>query len=687
PKDGLAISEIDGSVYTDDVEGLKTLISDFISNPFKLAKDHMLRALLIKLNSQEHILVVVMHHIASDGWSISIIVKEVIELYNSFKDGTPVQLGSLPVQYADYAIWQRKHVTGEVLEAKAAYWKEKLREVAPLQLPTDYIRPAFQSTRGSYINFKISKELSTALISLSQKQGATLFMTLLATFKVLLHRYSGQQDICVGTPIAGRQQQEVEDLVGFFINTLALRTEVNSDTPFTVLLQQVKATTLEAYANQELPFEKVVDLVTTERNMARSPLFQVAFIFQNTPEVPALHLGDVQLIRESSEHTTTKFELSFNISQTAQGIHGSVEYCTDLYNETTIQRLVGHFVELLHSIIQSPEKQVGRLRMLPHEESEQLLIAFNNNHPEYPRNKTIVDLIEEQVQKFPANIAVTYDGKQLTYQQLNERSNQLAHLLLSKGVTVDTLIPICIDRSIEMIVGIVGILKAGAAYVPIDPEYPIDRIHYMLEDTNASLVIVSKETVDRIKSANDIEAIELDKQGVLCNQPLTNLKVPIQSHHLAYVIYTSGSTGKPKGVLIEHRNVVRLFKTETPLYDFSETDVWSVFHSFCFDFSVWEMYGALFYGGRMVVVPKHVTRDVTQFAELILAEKVTILNQTPSAFYVLQEAIIEKAKNISVRYVIFGGEALNMAKLQPWKQSYPASKLINMYGITETTVH
>ena len=320
PGDGFTMSEIDGSGYARDGEGLTSLINEFISTPFQLAKDYMLRALLIKLNSNEHILVVVMHHIASDGWSISIIVKEVIELYNSFKESTPVQLESLPVQYADYAIWQRKHLTGEALEGKVAYWKEKLREVAPLQLPTDYNRPAFQSTRGAYINFKINKEVSSELTSLSQGQGATLFMTLLTVFKVLLHRYSGQQDICVGTPIAGRQQQEVEDLVGFFINTLALRTEVNSEIPFTALLQQVKTTTLEAYANQELPFEKVVDLVVTERNMARSPLFQVAFIFQNTPEVPALHLGDVQLIRESSEHTTTKFELSFNLSQTAQGI-------------------------------------------------------------------------------------------------------------------------------------------------------------------------------------------------------------------------------------------------------------------------------------------------------------------------------------------------------------------------------
>ncbi|HKH61041.1 MAG TPA: amino acid adenylation domain-containing protein [Flavitalea sp.] len=687
PKDGLKLSVIDGSVYKDDAEWLRKLINRFVYDPFDLSKDHMLRASLIMLHDHEHILLVTMHHIASDGWSVSIIVKEVVELYNSYKEGTPVQLSPLRIQYADFSIWQRTNIVGKVLESKIQYWKEKLDQVAPLQLPTDFSRPLLQSTKGSYVNFKISKEISSALISLSQQQGATLFMTLLSAFKVLLHRYSGQEDICVGTPIAGRQQQEVEDLVGFFVNTLALRTQVNSNIPFTSLLQEVKTTTLEAYAHQELPFEKVVDVVVKERNMARSPLFQVMFIFQNTPEVPTLHLGNVQLIREASVHDTTKFELSFNISQTAQGVQGSVEYCTDLYREDTIKRMIDHYIELLGSIVQTPEQKISRLRMLPQTELDQLLVGFNDTYSEFPKHTTIVDLFEKQVKTFPGNIAVVFGNETVTYQQLNERSNSLAHLLQSKGVTNDSLVPICLERSIDMIVGMLGILKAGGAYVPIDPDYPADRIQYMVEDTEAPLVVTGTDTSSRIKSVKDIKVIELDKEGLLDDQPTTDLQAPIQPHNLAYVIYTSGSTGKPKGVLIEHRNVVRLFKTKPALYDFNERDVWSVFHSFCFDFSVWEMYGALFYGGKMVVVPKQITKDVIQFAELLIAENVTILNQTPSAFYVLQDALIEKTKEISIRYVIFGGEALNPLKVQPWKKLYRNSKLINMYGITETTVH
>ncbi|MEO7768859.1 MAG: amino acid adenylation domain-containing protein, partial [Ferruginibacter sp.] len=381
----------------------------------------------------------------------------------------------------------------------------------------------------------------------------------------------------------------------------------------------------------------------------------------------------------------------FNIKETPEGLRCLIEYSTALYEAPTIERMGTHFTELLKAVINAPAQTIGMLPMLTLLEKEQLLVDFNDTMVGYPKETTIIDIIEEQVKKYPDNIAVTFGNQHISYRQLNERSNQLAHYLRSRGVVADMPVPICLDAGIDMIIGIVGILKAGGGYVPVDPTYPAERIGFMIEDSGAPIVIGSRSTCELISRAIQIETILLDEQlqegGILKKQPKENPGVKITPRQLAYVIYTSGSTGKPKGVQIEHRNVVRLFKTDKPLYDFNEKDVWSVFHSFCFDFSVWEMYGALFYGGRMVVVPKEVTHDINRFADLLQTEKVTVLNQTPSAFYVLQEILVEKAKEVSIRYVIFGGEALNPAKLQPWKQSYPGSKLVNMYGITETTVH
>ena len=675
----------DTSLRGNDLQ-LQTFINKLISKPFDLSKDHMLRAHLIGLDEDEHILVVVMHHIASDAWSFPIITREVVEFYNAAVQGQTFSTPPPQIQYADYSVWQRNFLAGERLDMSLQYWKQKLDGVQPLQLPTDLQRPAVQSTRGARAEFALSKELSQRLQTMSQQQGVTLFMTLATTLNVLLNRYSGQHDITIGTPVANRNYQELENLVGFFVNTLTLRTDLSNNPSFTNLLQQVKTSTLEAYEHQELPFEKVVDAVVKHRDISRSPLFQVMLVLDNQNLQEDITMGEVKFSAEPFITDTSKFELTFNITVDESGMRGFVEYCTDLYIEPTILRMISHFTELLNAILQTPGQHISDLKMVSDAEKDQLLIQFNNTLATYPKDKTIVDLIEEQVEKFPANIAVVFEKHQLTYRELNERSNRLAHYLIGRGVTVDSLIPICLDRTIEMIVGIVGILKAGAAYVPVDPEYPAERIAYMVEDSGSKLVVGSRDTAQLVR-VSGIEVIELDDDSILRDHSSKNPGVDLQPHHLAYVIYTSGSTGRPKGVLIEHKNIVRLFKTEPALYDFNERDVWSVFHSFCFDFSVWEMYGALFYGGRMVVVPRGVTKDVSQFAELLLAEKVTVLNQTPSAFYVLQDTLIERTKEVPVRYVIFGGEALNPAKLQPWKQLYRNTKLINMYGITETTVH
>ncbi|RBL90134.1 non-ribosomal peptide synthase/polyketide synthase [Chitinophaga flava] len=674
---------------TTDTATLHAHVLSVINTPFDLSADHMLRAHLMEGGQDEYILVLVMHHIASDGWSVSILVKELAAFYEAFLQGSPASLPELELQYADFAVWQRDWLIPEVLASRTIYWKEKLSGVAPLNLPTDRTRPVVQSRKGSLASFKIDNILKEQLKQLSQREDVTLFMTLLSAFKVLLHRYSGQDDICVGTPVAGRIQQEVEGLIGFFVNTLALRSDLGNNPTFTSLLQQVKETTLGAYEHQEVPFEKVVDEVVTSRDLSRSPLFQVVFGLQNTPDVPSISLGDVSLKEEIIEHTTAQFDMSFSVLETRVGLDVNVEYCADLFDGQTIDRLWEHFEQLLRGIVLTPDQHIGLLPMLAKGEREQLLESFNAVSVEYPKDKTIVDLLVAQALRTPDAVAVSIDDKTLTYRELHERSNQLGHHLRSKGVQEDTLVPICIERSLEMIIGILGILKAGGAYVPIDPEYPEDRISFMLEDTAANVIVTSTTCKEKLKiTRRGVTVIEVDKKlRTTAAHKNTAPETALKPSNLAYVIYTSGSTGKPKGVLIEHRNVVRLFETDAPLYDFNEKDVWTMFHSFCFDFSVWEMYGALFYGGRVVIVPKKVAQDAISFGELLIKEGVTILNQTPSAFYVLQDYLTGVAKEVPVRYVIFGGEALNPGKVQPWLQQYSNCRLINMYGITETTVH
>jgi amino acid adenylation domain-containing protein len=687
-KDSWKLQITDDAKYKNSEDELRKFINDLVLAPFNLSEDHMLRCNLIRLKDEEFVLVMTMHHIASDGWSISIIVNELLEFYKAFEESREADLKPLQIQFADYAIWQKNYLQADVLTEKLDYWKKQLQSVEPLELPTDFTRPAVQSIRGAVYGFSIEKDLSEAIKKLSKDNGATLFMTLLAALNVMLYRYSRQNDISVGTPIAGRMQEETEDLIGFFINTLTLRNEVSDETAFTELLNNVKATTLEAYEHQDVPFEKVVETVVKQRDQSRSPLFQVMFVFQNTPEVKQLQLGEVELKIQEYEYTTSMFDFTLNMFETSEGLHGSFQYCTDLYKEESISRMVGHFKELLGSIVKAPEETAGMLPMLGETEKNLILSDFKGIETDYPKDKTIVDLFEEQVSKTPDNIALVFRNSSMTYKELNERSNKLAGYLISKGLKKEEFVPICLERGFDMIIGIFGILKAGGVYVPVDPDYPEDRISYVIEDTKANVVISSRECSSRILPNSKIEILKLDEDNSsLENLSDMNPEIKVEPKNLAYVIYTSGSTGKPKGVMVEHYNVVRLFMNDSPLFDFSEKDVWTMFHSFCFDFSVWEMYGALFFGGKLILVTKEQTKDASLYSDLIISENVTVMNQTPSAFYVLQESIISKAEKVSVRYVIFGGEALNPSKLLPWKQTFSECRLINMYGITETTVH
>ena len=685
PQNQFRISIIDGSAIQDVLQ-LQKVVDDLISQPFDLSNDHMLRASLIRVTDQQYVLVVTMHHIASDGWSLPIVVNEVAELYNAAMTATKPNVPSLKIQYADYAIWQRDYLEGEVLARKIEYWKKALQGIAPLQIPLDYPRPTVQSTRGATLNFKIDKETSAGLQALSQRQGTTLFMTLLASFNVLLHRYSGQQNICIGTPIAGRQQQELENLVGFFVNTLALHTEVNSGIPFANFLADVRDTVLNGYIHQDVPFEKVVENVAMERDMSRSPLFQVMFILQNTPEIPGLHLGDLELSYDTLNRNTSKFDLTFSLTNTREGVIGFIEYCTDLFSEQTIMRMMVHFQNLLKSIVKDPHQRVGMLPMLTQDE-ELLIRGFNDTKVDYPGNKSIVDLFEAQAAKTPESIAIIFGEKQLTYRQLNQRANQFAHFLVTKGVKPESLIPVCVERSVEMIVCVLGILKTGSAYVPIDPAYPQDRISFKLNDTGAKLIISCEITRYKLESEFPIEIFDIDRDWPAVDlQPTTNLNIPIEPHHRVYVIYTSGSTGKPKGVQMTSCGLVNLLFWQEKQFTNKNRRVLQ-FASFNFDVSFQEIFSTLCFGSTLCIISEADRRDPAQMIEILKDYGITHLFIPYIVLKSLSEYVLAIPQpSLQLQEIIVAGEQLKLTEDIRTVLAATNTELVNQYGPTEAHV-
>jgi amino acid adenylation domain-containing protein/non-ribosomal peptide synthase protein (TIGR01720 family) len=667
------------------------LVQQQALQPFELATNRLVRATLILLSSTEQILLVCMHHIVSDGWSMDVFVQELAALYNAYAQGEPSPLAPLPIQYADFAIWQRNWLAGDVLQSQLNYWEQQLADApALLSLPTDRPRPAVLTFVGAHQKFALSLELTDKLTKLSQQQGVTLFMTLLAAYDTLIYRYTGKSDISVGTPIANRNRSEIEGLIGFFVNTLVIRTDVLGDRSFNELLLSIRETCLGAYAHQDLPFEILVEALQPQRDLSYSPLFQVMFVLQNAPISP-VQLTGLSVSSLPIERGSAKFDLTLAMENTTSGLVGTWEYSTDLFDSSTIERMTSHFVTLLEGIVADPQKPISQLPLLTEIEQQQLLVEWNNTLFDHPQDKCIHQLFEEQVERTPDAVAVVFEDKQLTYHQLNCRANQLAHYLESLDIKPDTLVGICVERSLEMLVGILGILKAGGAYVPLDPEYPTERLSFMVEDAEVSVLLTQHSLLNRLPFHQD-NLVCLDTDWHLISQ--FNEKNPItrmQASNLAYVIYTSGSTGKPKGVLINHCNVIRLFEHTNCWYNFNTQDVWTLFHSYAFDFSVWEIWGALLYGGTLVVVPYLVTRSPESFYKLLCQEKVTILNQTPSAFRQLIQAeqAITTGSELKLRLVIFGGEALELSSLQPWfdRHGDQLPQLVNMYGITETTVH
>lgn len=663
----------------DNEEDAKKIVEKEITTSFDLESGPLIRFTIIRLTENKYIMVFNMHHIISDGWSINIFINEFLQLYNHYINGEEPSLEPLRIQYKDYSAWQKNFLESSELKEQREYWHEKLSgEIPVLEMPSDKARPSIQSFTGNSIDFSISSNISKKLNTLCRDNHVSLFIMLQALIKILLHKYTDQSDFIIGSPIAGRTHEDLEKQIGLYINTLALRDSINSDSSFRDTLASVKKTCTDALNNQDYPFDRLVEELDIKRDISRSALFDVMLVLQNNDDNDEIMLDGLKAAQYKTGELVTKFDITFNFTEVGNGLGCSFEYNTEIYSEDRIRRMADHFKTLILSVSENSEAKIAELNIIPNEEKNLLINVFNSTKAGYPQDKTIVDLFEDQVVKTPDNIAIVYEDVELTYQELNNRANKVGHYLRDNHrIKADDLVGIMLGRTEHIVIAILGILKSGAAYVPIDPEYPQDRIDHMLNDSNPKIVISDK---------NDDTFVDINK--VLESDINTRNPINIVSpEDLAYIIYTSGSTGKPKGAQIEHRNVVRLLFTEKSKFDFSENDIWSIFHSFCFDFSVWEMYGALLFGGKAIIISKDTARDTEQFSELLQASRVTVLNQTPTAFYNLAKVVNSKDLDLSVRYVIFGGEALSPSKLDFWYKRFPQCKLINMFGITETTVH
>jgi len=658
---------------------------------FDLENGPLLRVMAIQVDEQETLLLFNMHHIISDGWSLGILFRELSVLYDARLAGKAALLPDLPLRYSDYACWQRQWLRGEAYAAQLGYWKSMLSGELPLLcLPTDRPRPASRRSSGDVCRSRIDAGLRDQLETLCREKDVTLFMGLLSVFYVLLNRYSHQNDIIIGTPIANRNHPGTEDLIGYFTNTLALRADLSGDLTFDALLGQVRELSLDAYANQDVPFEQVVTELDLERDLSRTPVFQVMFVFQNA-QYDTLKLAGTTISPLDVHTETAKFDLTLEVTQTERGLNLVWEYDTALFDRVTIERMQRSFHVLLGGLQQQHALPVSRLSILDPAEQLALLGATSLELVEYPDSRTLVDLFEEQTDKWPGKAAVTFGLEELTYAMLNCRANQLAHYLLGHGVQPGNLVGLCLERSVDLVIGVLGILKTGAGYVPLDPAYPQDRLHFMLDDAQVNFVVTQSGFTGLVHGNRQLVSLDTDK-AVIEECSASNPRVAFTQEQLAYIIYTSGSTGQPKGVAITHQNVTRLFSSTEAWFDFNEQDIWTLFHSYAFDFTVWELWGALLHGGKLIIVPFEVTRSPEAFHRLLTDERVTVLNQTPTAFSQLvrvDSALGPESGNSSLRYVIFGGEALDIKSLRPWfdRHGDESPRLINMYGITETTVH
>lgn len=678
--------------------------------PFDLAKGPLFRVIILQMSEAEYVLLLNLHHIVADGWSIGVLIRELGAIYTAFLNDLPSPLPELPIQYADFTEWQHQWLQGEVVEKQLAYWRQQLNGITLLNLPTDRCRPAITTYQGAKQLIRLSPDLSEALKLLSKQENTTLFMTLIAAFQTLLYRYTGQEDIAVGSPIANRNLSEVEDLIGFFVNSLVLRVDLSGNPTFQELLMRVKKITMEAYSHQDLPFEKLVAEIQPERNLSRNPLFDISFSLQNTP-LKALELPELTLSVLDLETETTKLDLEIHLWEDLESIKGEVNYSTDLFNDATIARIIGHFQTLLEGIVSNPKYRLSDLPILTSVERHQILVEFNQIPSKISSQNSknylcFHQLFEAQVERSPQAVAAVFEGQYLTYYELNSRANQLAHYLHQLGVSPEVVVGICIERSLEMIVGLLGILKAGGAYLPLDPNYPQERLNFMLEDAQVSILITHSITPHFYKinppgvattcgkHQHELRLVIVDVETkAISQQSLENPTSNVTLDNLVYVIYTSGSTGIPKGVLIEQRGLSNLAEAQIKTFNLHPNNRVLQFASLSFDASIFEIVMALGSGATLYLAKKESLLPGQPLIQFLRENSITHATLPPAVLKLLPNEELSALKTL-----ICAGESCSQDIVKRWTACSttvspinanlltPKIQFFNAYGPTEATV-
>ncbi|MEI6527433.1 MAG: condensation domain-containing protein, partial [Planctomycetota bacterium] len=655
-------------------------------SPFDLTCDLMIRVRLLRLDDQDHDLLVTMHHIASDGWSMDVFTKELSSLYGHYLDPSTdtsgiIPLDPLPVTYIDYSAWQRETLSADRIEGLLSYWRQDLNGLPALEIPTDRPRPSMSSYRGSSVPIELDEGLTRRLESLAQSQQVTLQMLLLAAYEVLLYRYSHQEDFGVGIPFAGRNETQLERLIGFFVSTLVIRADLTGEPTFQELLSRVRQKSLAAYDHQELPLQVLLADLQPERHLSRPPLFQVMFQLL-TQDASGLDLQGLELIEEYYSTERVKFDLELHLRPARGRIEGDLAYSTDLFDRQSIERMAAQYVRLLESIVAQPDQKIDRFSILTDQERERLLVEFNDTASEYPRELCVHELFEEQVERTPDAVALVFEEQQLTYSELNARSNRLARYLRKHGVGDQTPVGLCLERSLDLVVSILGILKAGGTYVPLDADYPVQRLENMLELAEVEHLVTQSQLHDRLPSTKRQDILVDRDADEIASEDSSNLDLAYKSNRLAYIMFTSGSTGEPKGVMIEHRSIVRLV-CHVQYARFGSDRVFVLLAPVSFDASTFELWGALLHGGRLVI-PSQALHDANLLRQLIVGNNVTTLWLTASLFNQIVDQ--DPQALLGLDELLIGGEALSVTHV---KEAINALKgtatIINGYGPTEST--
>ncbi|MBN3960068.1 MAG: AMP-binding protein [Nostoc sp. NMS8] len=662
-------------------EQVQQKVKQELETLFNLTESQSLRVTLLQVAPQEFVLLASMHHIVFDGWSVAIFIQELFTLYQAFLSNSSSPLPSLPIQYADFAVWQRQWWREERLQTQLDYWKQQLSNASPiLELPSDRPRPSIQSFRGKSLSFQLNPELNKQLQTLSKKTGTTLFMTLLAAFATLLYRYSSQEDISIGSPIANRNRSEIEPLIGSFVNTLVLRIRIQDNPSFAELLAQVQQVALDAYEHQDAPFEKVVEALQPERSLSHNPLFQVMFVLQNVPE-QTFKLPNLTLTPFDLDNVTSKFDLTLSMAQTKQGLQGRWEYNTDLFDGDTITRMNQHFQTLLFGIVANPQLQVSKLPLLTATE-RQILVDWNNTQREYPKDKCIHQLFELQVEKTPLAVAVVFEDQKLTYLELNKKANCLAHYLQKLGVGPEVVVGLCVERSTDMIVGLLGILKAGGAYLPLDPALPAQNLVLRLQDVQVSVVISHTSLVD---SFEQMTVICLDTDwDIITKQPDRNPIALVTPENLIYVLYTSGSTGRPNPVAIEHRQLLNYYYGIVEKLKLPTGASFATISTFAADLGNTVIFPSLGTGGCLHIISYECAIHSAALADYCDNHPIDCLKIVPTHLAALLTGT-QPEKILPRQCLIMGGEAATWELIEQIRQ-YADCRIFNHYGPTEATV-